>query len=59
MSLDSTDLANAIDAALEALNTIQQDGVVVAAVDLDQGGHEKIFSIEFQGRGKAGNHFVR
>jgi len=31
--LDSTDLADAIDSALEALDTIPQDGVVMAAVE--------------------------
>ena len=47
-SAGATDLADAIDSALEASDTIQQDGVVVAAVDLVQGGHEKILSIRWQ-----------
>ncbi|KAL9189871.1 hypothetical protein ACHAXT_009546 [Thalassiosira profunda] len=55
VSLDPSELADAIDAALEALDTVQQDGVAVAAVDLTQGGHEKIFSVEFQGTGVGGN----
>jgi len=55
VSLDSTDLANEIESALEALDTIQQGGILVAAVDLAQGGKEEIFSIEFQGSGLGGN----
>eukprot|EP00970_Alexandrium_tamarense_P002964 scaffold427_cov103-Alexandrium_tamarense.AAC.19 len=55
VSLDKSILAKAIEDALEALDTIQQDGVVVSEVDLDNGGYEKIFCIEFQGDGVGGN----
>ena len=51
VSLESSDLANAIDSVLEALDTVQQDGVTVSEVNLANGGFEKIFGIEFQGSG--------
>ncbi len=43
------------DAVIQSLDTIQQDGVAVVAVDLGHGGYEKIFSIEFMGSGVGGN----
>jgi hypothetical protein len=55
VSADVIDLANAIDFTLEALDTIQQDGVAVSPVSLDNGGFEKIFRIEFLGDGVGGN----
>ena len=55
VSLDNAELAVEIEAALEALDTIQQDGVTVSAVDLVNGGYEKIFRIEFVGHGVGGN----
>ncbi|KAL7537095.1 hypothetical protein ACHAXR_007582 [Thalassiosira sp. AJA248-18] len=54
-SLEPDELASTIDLALEALDTIQQDGVIVSDVNLAHGGFEKIFSIEFQGSGVGGN----
>ena len=55
VSLDNNELAVRIESALEALDTIQQDGVSVSAVDLVNGGFEKIFRIEFKGHGVGGN----
>ena len=55
VSLGSSMLASDIETALEALDTIQQDGVLVTAVNLDNGGSEKIFRIEFNGEGVGGN----
>ena len=55
VSLDNPGLAVEIESALEALDTIQQDGVTVSAVDLVNGGYEKIFRIEFTGHGVGGN----
>ena len=55
VSLDTQDLAAAIDSSLEALDTIQQDGIVVSSVSLPRGGHEKIFKVEFIGSGLGGD----
>ncbi len=55
VSLEPYELAAAINSALEELDTIQEDGVTVEAVNLVHGGHEKIFRIEFQGSGVGGN----
>ena len=55
VSLDNTDLAVAIESALEGLDTIQQGGVSVSAEELVNGGFEKIFRIEFKGHGVGGN----
>ena len=55
VSLEPNELATAIDTALEELDTVQEDGVTVEAVNLVHGGHEKIFRIEFQGSGVGGN----
>mmetsp|Transcript_25263 Transcript_25263/g.52844 ORF Transcript_25263/g.52844 Transcript_25263/m.52844 type:complete len:1508 (+) Transcript_25263:155-4678(+) len=55
ISLANNELANAIDSALEALDTVQQGGVIVSEVNLANGGFEKIFRIEFQGSGVGGN----
>jgi hypothetical protein len=55
VSADVIEFANTIDFALEALDTIQQDGVAVSPVSLDNGGFEKIFRIEFLGDGVGGN----
>ena len=55
VSSGSFKLASDIEAALEALDTIQQDGVLVTAVSLENGGSEKIFRIEFEGEGVGGN----
>jgi len=55
VSLENNELADEIELALEALDTIQQDGVTVSAVDLVNGGFEKIFRIEFVGHGVGGN----
>jgi hypothetical protein len=55
VSVDLIDLADHIESALEALDTIQQNGVEVSAVSLGSGSFEKIFRIEFQGEGVGGN----
>ena len=55
VSLDASELATSINAALESLDTIQQDGVSVTEVNLANGGFEKIFRVEFQGHGVGGN----
>eukprot|EP00804_Cyclotella_cryptica_P021433 CCRYP_005783-RA/>CCRYP_005783-RA protein AED:0.00 eAED:0.00 QI:831/1/1/1/1/1/3/2372/6166 len=55
VSMDSSDIADMIDTVLEALDTVQRDGVVVTPVTLEHGGFEKIFRIEFQGDGVGGN----
>jgi hypothetical protein len=55
ISLEPDDLALAIKSALEELDTIQQGGVAVVAVDLAHGGFEKLFRIEFKGSGVGGN----
>ena len=55
VSLETQDLVAAIDSSLEALDTIQQDGIVVGSVSLPGGGHEKIFKIEFVGSGLGGD----
>lgn len=55
VSSDAQDLVVAIDSSLEALDTIQQDGIVVSSVSLPGGGHEKIFKVEFIGSGLGGD----
>lgn len=55
VSLEPNELAAAIELALEELDTVQEGGVTVEAVNLVHGGHEKISSIEFQGSGVGGN----
>ena len=52
-SLD--DLASAIQTALEDVDTIENGGVVVSAVQLPNGGEERIFAIEFVGSGVGGD----
>ena len=49
------DLAAAIQTALEDADTIENDGVVVSAVELSNGGEEKVFAIEFVGSGVGGD----
>ena len=54
-SLSAQDLALEIQSALQDLDTVENDGLVVSVVDLPNGGKEKIFSVEFVGYGVGGN----
>jgi hypothetical protein len=55
VSSDINQFAADIESTLEALDTIQQDGIAVSPVNLDNGGYEMIFRIEFKGHGVGGN----
>ena len=52
---DPNELRSRIEAALVALDTIEEDGVIVEHVALSNGGYEKVFSITFVGTGVGGN----
>ena len=57
-SLSLDDIAASIQSELEALDTIESQGVKVRKIDLANGGEEMIFSVEFQGDGVGGDVVV-